>query len=1042
MNPTKLTARFSLALFFFCIFGQTFSQVQFNLGTTNGVTYSPNVTLPATYTNAALVPSKIPCAAANYDVFNTVAAYIRTNASSLITKYGSIIINIPSGTFYINGQTLANKYAPSIQALNLNGCKNVTIKGAGITSTKISYTSGQKYGRFDSTYSTPSTNITDPTTKICYPNEFISLYIYQGGGPTLPTQNITIQDFELDGQCNTFTMGGMVSYLGTTPVYGLAAGGIVMWDKCSNINISNVYVHHMGLDGVTINSDTTTHNITIANSKFEYNGRQGLSWSGGSGVSISNSQFNYTGMGGLFDPPGAGIDIEPDFAGVAYGSTNGNFSNVSCVGNYSLALCGLWTPLITDNINFTNCTFQARQLNAVQTGGSNYKFSNCTISGNYTGVYTATNSSDATKFISCNFDDNIPGVDTIPSAMIYLNSAATRTFFDSCNFTLNKINSAFLNIDPTSSNNVTDFNTFSNCVFTHTSSQKNVNPGSDGLSYINRVIFDGNTNFINSSTQSKGFRWSNIYITGSPTPCAPYNFNIGQNLSWFFNPFVSTSEQILNFGYNTSTSANDLNLNVNNYGEMYIDGTTYNGSLTDNQYQQLSIGTNTIFSNYPNSSFFLGWDRISGTSNCRAVLNLDGKLTTSAPATISFNSSKIKTASTATNELYIHKNASLNSFGANFAGSGVCIDGGNTTSASSGMCVSPTNDALYFDGVDDYVNISTSSNKLTTSPTDFTFQIYFRRASIPGPTAQSYSALFSRRIGDTSGIELGVTKDGKIYIMYNSGRWTIADSFINVNDLQCHTITYKRATLAPTSPISYFWDYLYFDGKPTSRYMSILDVSQYNYTNSSPFYIGKSTKPIVVGSFYNADPFNGWIGQVRIWNRYLSDDEICYNYQRKKPSSNSGLLADWDMTDASGSTTLTDAVISPAQVNGTLGSSTAAPTWVSQASIGDCTNSPQINFRPTNESVITEPLLYNDEILISPNPNTGNMNIDIQGVTSDKVGITMFDINGKKVYSSSTVKGAGSQFNKILNVPNLAKGIYMLKIDFNNKVQTKKIMIE
>ncbi len=195
LNCMKLSAVILRIIFLF-LFGNlstlAFPQVTFNLGTTNGVT--PNTGLLATYTNSALVPNSTSSANANFSAFNKVGAFIRANCSALVATYGSIIINIPSGTYYINGQTAGNNYAPT-EALNLNGCTNVTVTGAGLSSTLITYTNNQKYGYFDATFNNPGSTYT------CTPGHFINLYLTGGAS----TQNITIQNFTLNGGNSTFT---------------------------------------------------------------------------------------------------------------------------------------------------------------------------------------------------------------------------------------------------------------------------------------------------------------------------------------------------------------------------------------------------------------------------------------------------------------------------------------------------------------------------------------------------------------------------------------------------------------------------------------------------------------------------------------------------------------------------------------------------------------------------------------------------------------------------------------------------------------------
>tara|TARA_R110002020_G_scaffold475970_1_gene715105 strand:- start:17789 stop:20461 length:2673 start_codon:yes stop_codon:yes gene_type:complete len=74
---------------------------------------------------------------------------------------------------------------------------------------------------------------------------------------------------------------------------------------------------------------------------------------------------------------------------------------------------------------------------------------------------------------------------------------------------------------------------------------------------------------------------------------------------------------------------------------------------------------------------------------------------------------------------------------------------------------------------------------------------------------------------------------------------------------------------------------------------------------------------------------------------------------------------------------------------------------------------------------------------IYPNPTAGNINIAITGSLGDG-SISIYDINGRKVYSAT------KELNGILtlNPGQLAKGIYLIKVENKNSSVTRKLMIK
>ncbi|MEN8250231.1 MAG: T9SS type A sorting domain-containing protein [Bacteroidota bacterium] len=76
--------------------------------------------------------------------------------------------------------------------------------------------------------------------------------------------------------------------------------------------------------------------------------------------------------------------------------------------------------------------------------------------------------------------------------------------------------------------------------------------------------------------------------------------------------------------------------------------------------------------------------------------------------------------------------------------------------------------------------------------------------------------------------------------------------------------------------------------------------------------------------------------------------------------------------------------------------------------------------------------LYESVIAVYPNP--ANNVINIRANREEIKGIRMLDLNGKVVLELE-------RFNQnLINISNLKKGVYLLKINVNGIVETKKII--
>jgi len=100
-----------------------------------------------------------------------------------------------------------------------------------------------------------------------------------------------------------------------------------------------------------------------------------------------------------------------------------------------------------------------------------------------------------------------------------------------------------------------------------------------------------------------------------------------------------------------------------------------------------------------------------------------------------------------------------------------------------------------------------------------------------------------------------------------------------------------------------------------------------------------------------------------------------------------------------------------------------------------------------NEVRVTQPLAidgFNESITsysIYPNPVTNIANIDFNLYKDSDINIAVFDILGKNVMNLYQGEMMGGANNVQMDVSNLNEGIYFVKLQMNNQIITKKIMI-
>lgn len=298
---------------------------------------------------------------------------------------------IPSGTYIVGEQTFANGYGKgyayeSAKIIEITDCDYVEIVGNNAI-LKIDPT--LKYGSYD------------PTTGDAY-SAILPFYDtnYQAQiGDIIRLKNnkvVKVRGIELNGNNTEVMIGGKWGDAGTQ----IKASGIVL-DTNGCVFLENVISHHQCLDGLLNVFDYNVGGVsafmTMTNCAFDYNGRQGFSWVGGSNITATSCRFNHTGRAGIGSEPQAGLDIEPTTE-----AHNGVFINCEFADNVGIGMVSDNQPNVS-NIAFTNCRFYGTTNFPIYPNGKAFKFYNCTISGEASSAYHALKDEEKTLFRDCFF---------------------------------------------------------------------------------------------------------------------------------------------------------------------------------------------------------------------------------------------------------------------------------------------------------------------------------------------------------------------------------------------------------------------------------------------------------------------------------------------------------------------------------------------------------------------------------------------------------------------------------------------------------------
>ncbi len=440
--------------------------------------------------------------------------YFRMAADS-IRHYGKGKLLIPSGLYIVGEQNInqnpdtSEQYYQNNEIFSIDSVNNVIIEGEAGTIIRIA--DGLRFGSFDPLTGEVYNHY--PDTVDFVEHEYIAeigdIFFIEN------STNILFKNIELEGNLQNLIVGG---YWGDTGIQ-LEASGIKLLGS-SNILIRNIHTQHHGLDGleVAFYDLTPSSNPTVTvieNTISEYNGRQGLSWVGGIGLTAYNCQFNHTGKAGIYSRPGAGLDIEAETSVCRGGKIiDCEFINNSGEGMVSHSGDGGFST-------FENCTFWGTTNYPIWANKPGLEFDNCNIYGTFLVAFGDVEPALATKFNNCNFED-LPhpefGVYINPEFpfLMHLWEPGNNITFSDCQFIANNCKSVKV---------VLGSFLFDNCTFTHRYTELD----DDKPICILETSTITNSSFIDDFPQ--GFN-KNYWVQTDNTNVGDCVFMTGEHVKW------------------------------------------------------------------------------------------------------------------------------------------------------------------------------------------------------------------------------------------------------------------------------------------------------------------------------------------------------------------------------------------------------------------------------------------------------------------------------------------------------------------------------
>ncbi len=325
-------------------------------------------------------------------------------ASARIRRAGGGTLLVPAGTYLVGDQAFAGRagrgYAyRAASVIRISGCpRRVLIEGRGATLTTAP---GLRFGAFD-----PVTGRPYEAPGLPFVNADYRADVYEGALFLADNADVVVRGLLVDGNLTSLIFGGEYGDSG----YQVAHDGLVAFDNHRLVIEDCRFVEH-GRDGLVIgrrrpSKGWTGPSVRLVSVDADRNGRQGMSWVGGSGLMAIDCSFSHTGRSLAASNPGAGVDIEPEDSTCR----DGRFVRCRFIGNRNFGV--LAEAGDAADVTFQDCTISAAAPSSTSTtpraiwpNKPLFRFVGCRIHGSVVRTYGSTNPDAACRFDDCEFSD-------------------------------------------------------------------------------------------------------------------------------------------------------------------------------------------------------------------------------------------------------------------------------------------------------------------------------------------------------------------------------------------------------------------------------------------------------------------------------------------------------------------------------------------------------------------------------------------------------------------------------------------------------------
>lgn len=357
---------------------------------------------------------------------NTAAFF---QASAAISRAGGGTLRIPPGTYRVGvqrprvGSARAGPHAAD-HIILIEGCRApVAIVGTGAV---LKSADGMRFGAFNPVTGASHrsrTPFTDTSYRVDAP---VMIHVRNCSG------SVRIEGLELDGNSRAYVLGGEWGDTGRQ----VSGDGLICEGTLGGVLIKDLHSHDHGRDGIMLihgglAPGSPIYPVSLTNVWCDRNGRQGLSWVGGTQLTAARCRFTRTGRGPLSSAPAAGLDIE------AEGSVCRNGRFVDCEFSDNAGVGMLADSGDSADMIFERCRFVGTTSWSAWPRKPGMRFRDCLFVGSIVQTFGDPDARRATQFIGCRFHAD-PALS--PTGKIYgiyladLGAGATNVLMKDCNF--------------------------------------------------------------------------------------------------------------------------------------------------------------------------------------------------------------------------------------------------------------------------------------------------------------------------------------------------------------------------------------------------------------------------------------------------------------------------------------------------------------------------------------------------------------------------------------------------------------------------------